>query len=76
MPRLVARLGEAAAGTDWTAAGWDRGGWADTRVDLPEGAWTSVLTGDRLAGGPARAGDLLGRFPVAVLSAPQPGRER
>ena len=75
VPRLVARLGEAQGGTDWTGKGWDRAGWAGTLADLPEGTWTSVLTGERHPGGLASAGGLLCRFPVAVLSQPDPGRE-
>jgi (1->4)-alpha-D-glucan 1-alpha-D-glucosylmutase len=68
VPRLVARLGEAENGTDWTGPHWDRGGWDETRVELPEGSWTSVLTGEQSPGGQAGVGDLLARFPVAVLS--------
>ncbi len=74
VPRLVARLGEAGNGTEWTGQGWDRGGWAGTEVTLPGGAWTSVLTGDSVAGGPAGPGDLLRRFPVAVLCQPGSGQ--
>ena len=51
-----------------------RGGWGDTTVELPPGAWTDELTGDSWpsAGGAAAAvpvGDVLGRFPVAILTA-------
>ena len=70
VPRLVARLGEADAGTDWTGKDWDRGGWADTCVHLPGRDWTSVLTGENAGGGEASAGELLRRFPVAVLRQP------
>ena len=51
-PRLVTRLA---------------GGWGDTTVDLPEGTWTDVLGGGDVAGGRQRVGDLLARFPVALL---------
>jgi len=51
VPRLVATLGD----------------WAGTEVALPDGAWIDVLTGDKVEGGPAEIGELLGRFPVAVL---------
>ena len=45
--------------------------WSDTVVALPEGKWTSVLTGDTVAGGlPVPVGSLLSRFPVAVLGRP------
>ncbi|MBO0703261.1 MAG: hypothetical protein J2P38_10040, partial [Candidatus Dormibacteraeota bacterium] len=51
-PRLVTRLA---------------GGWGDTTVELPEGTWTDVLCGGEVAGGRRRVGDLLARFPVALL---------
>jgi (1->4)-alpha-D-glucan 1-alpha-D-glucosylmutase len=53
VPRLV--LGLAA-----------RGGWGDTTLALPPGAWTDVVTGDA-AGGETAVADVLARFPVAVL---------
>jgi (1->4)-alpha-D-glucan 1-alpha-D-glucosylmutase len=47
-----------------------RGGWEDTTtVTLPPGPWTDAVTGAAVAGGPARVGDLLDAFPVAVLEA-------
>ena len=52
-PRLPIRLG---------------GDWGDTAIDLPAGTWTNELTGDAMAGGRVRLGDLLARFPVAILS--------
>jgi (1->4)-alpha-D-glucan 1-alpha-D-glucosylmutase len=59
-PRLV--LGLAACG-----------GWRETVVELPEGHWTDELTGDVWPAGGAAAravsvADLLGRFPVAILT--------
>jgi (1->4)-alpha-D-glucan 1-alpha-D-glucosylmutase len=72
VPRLVARLAEAEDGTDWNGHEWDRGSWDGTTVALPDGAWTSVLTGEDVAGGEVSAGDLLRRFPVAALC--RPGR--
>jgi (1->4)-alpha-D-glucan 1-alpha-D-glucosylmutase len=45
-----------------------RGGWGDTRVLLPAGAWRNELTGEDVAGGPAPLGPMLARFPVALLS--------
>jgi len=42
-------------------------GWADTRVELPEGEWHDELTGEPVAGGSRTVGALLDRFPVALL---------
>jgi alpha-glucosidase (family GH31 glycosyl hydrolase) len=36
-------------------------------VDLPEGGWADVLTGERVDGGSATMTALLRRFPVAIL---------
>jgi (1->4)-alpha-D-glucan 1-alpha-D-glucosylmutase len=44
-----------------------RGEWADTVVDLAPGRWHNVLTGDEVFGGEVGLGDLLARFPVALL---------
>jgi (1->4)-alpha-D-glucan 1-alpha-D-glucosylmutase len=44
------------------------GDWRDTRVVLPEGRWCDRLTGRPQAGGPARVAELLGGFPVALLT--------
>jgi len=44
------------------------GSWEDTWVELPEGAWRNLLTGERVTGGPSAAGDLLRRFPAALLA--------
>jgi len=52
VPRLVARLDP---------------GWPGTVVDLPDGDWRDILTGDPVPGGPAPVATLLRRFPVAVL---------
>ena len=41
--------------------------WSATAIDLPEGPWRNVLTGDTVAGGRTRAQLLLQRFPVALL---------
>ncbi len=53
VPRLV--LGMAAAG-----------GWGDTSVELPAGQWDDALT-DVVSEGSVRVGELLGRFPLALL---------
>ena len=55
VPRLTVRLG---------------GDWADTSLELPGGGWRNVLTGDEVDGGNVRVGDLLRRFPVALLERP------
>jgi (1->4)-alpha-D-glucan 1-alpha-D-glucosylmutase len=41
------------------------GGWSDTRLALPEGEWTDVLTARRAAG--QSVASLLERLPVALL---------
>jgi (1->4)-alpha-D-glucan 1-alpha-D-glucosylmutase len=41
-----------------------RGGWGDTTLPLPPGAWTDALTGSPAT---ERLGDLLGTYPVALL---------
>jgi (1->4)-alpha-D-glucan 1-alpha-D-glucosylmutase len=38
-------------------------------VDVPEGAWRNLFTGEEVSGGPVPVGSLLGRFPVALLEA-------
>jgi (1->4)-alpha-D-glucan 1-alpha-D-glucosylmutase len=42
------------------------GGWGDTSVELPEGAWTDALTGQGHHGR-VRCADLFARLPVALL---------
>jgi (1->4)-alpha-D-glucan 1-alpha-D-glucosylmutase len=43
------------------------GDWCGTAVEIPDGQWRNVLTGENLMGGGARISDLLRRFPVALL---------
>jgi (1->4)-alpha-D-glucan 1-alpha-D-glucosylmutase len=43
-------------------------GWGGTTVALPEGRWRNELTGDEVEGGAVRVGELLARFPVALLT--------
>jgi (1->4)-alpha-D-glucan 1-alpha-D-glucosylmutase len=43
------------------------GGWGDTTVLLPEGRWADRMGGGTTDGGRVRVGDLLGRFPLALL---------
>ncbi len=52
VPRLVARPDQA---------------WPGATVELPDGGWVDVLTGDRVDGGSVGVAALLRRFPVAVL---------
>jgi (1->4)-alpha-D-glucan 1-alpha-D-glucosylmutase len=52
VPRLVARLDP---------------DWPGTMVDLPDGEWTDILTGDQVRGGTVPVATLLRQFPVAVL---------
>ncbi|MGY1616827.1 malto-oligosyltrehalose synthase [Geodermatophilus sp. SYSU D00691] len=46
------------------------GGWGDTALQLPTGAWRDVLTGTRVvsAADGAPLGEVLGRLPVALLA--------
>ena len=57
-----------------------RGGWTDTGLQLPHGEWQDALTGNSfrvadhgsggvIPGGAVRVGDVLGRYPVALLLA-------
>ncbi|MEA3055879.1 MAG: (1-_4)-alpha-D-glucan 1-alpha-D-glucosylmutase [Actinomycetota bacterium] len=45
----------------------ERGGVGDVEVVLPEGPWTSALTGDTVPGGRDSAAAVLGELPVNVL---------
>ncbi len=45
----------------------ERAGWGDDAVQLPDGAWVDVLTGNEHAGGAQQLSALLRDFPVAVL---------
>lgn len=49
-----------------------REGFTEHTVVLPEGAWQDVLTGDRHVGGSVLLGDLLRRYPCAVLERVEP----
>jgi (1->4)-alpha-D-glucan 1-alpha-D-glucosylmutase len=42
-------------------------GFGSTTVELPEGRWTNILSGDKSGGGKTRLQGLLQRFPVALL---------
>jgi (1->4)-alpha-D-glucan 1-alpha-D-glucosylmutase len=46
-----------------------RGGWRDTRLDLPDGSWTDALTGRQHDAG-APVGQILAELPVALLIPP------
>jgi (1->4)-alpha-D-glucan 1-alpha-D-glucosylmutase len=52
VPRLVAKLG---------------GDWRDTEIEIPHGEWTNHLTGERLRASRIKPGELMRRFPVALL---------
>jgi len=45
-----------------------RGGFRDTRLELPAGRWLDVLCDRTYASGPAEVGELLSAFPVALLA--------
>jgi (1->4)-alpha-D-glucan 1-alpha-D-glucosylmutase len=44
-----------------------RDGWADTRLRLPDGAWSNVLAHGEPLSGEIPAEDLFAVFPVALL---------
>ncbi len=44
------------------------GDWDDTGLELPAGRWRNEQTGEMVEGGTRRLGDVLARFPVALLS--------
>ena len=44
------------------------GDWQDTQLMMPPGNWLNVLTGEEWRGGDVCIGDLLRRFPVALLA--------
>jgi (1->4)-alpha-D-glucan 1-alpha-D-glucosylmutase len=48
-------------------AGLERTGWQDTVVQLPPGQWRDAFTGTAAAAGARPVGELLARFPVALL---------
>jgi (1->4)-alpha-D-glucan 1-alpha-D-glucosylmutase len=43
------------------------GQWLDTCLNLPQGEWNNVLSGEEIAGGDIRLAEVLGSFPVALL---------
>ncbi len=45
------------------------GGWRDTALPLPRGAWTDELTGRAVGGGSPPLAELLAQYPVALLVA-------
>lgn len=42
-------------------------GFGSTAVNLPQGNWTNILTGETMSGGSTRARHLFQKFPVALL---------
>ncbi len=46
-----------------------REGWGDATVELPEGRWENVFTGEETDGGRREVAGLLARFPVLLLAA-------
>jgi (1->4)-alpha-D-glucan 1-alpha-D-glucosylmutase len=45
----------------------EAGGWADTRLTLPEGRWAEVAGSGREFTGDVRVADLFATLPVALL---------
>lgn len=58
-----------AVATRFAAGLAQRGGWGESVVVLPDGAWTDTLTGREVPGGAVRLADLLEDLPVALLTA-------
>ena len=46
----------------------ERGGWGDTSVPLPGHPIVDIITGRRFDGGAIEVGDLLSKYPVALLA--------
>jgi (1->4)-alpha-D-glucan 1-alpha-D-glucosylmutase len=68
VPRLVLGLQGRRPDVTPGAANPVAGLWTDTRLALPPGTWTDLVTEARWnGGGPVTVGDLLGTFPVALL---------
>ncbi len=44
------------------------GEWGETTLSLPDGTWQNCFTGERYSGGSVLMAELLGSFPVAVLT--------
>ncbi|MFO7983852.1 MAG: malto-oligosyltrehalose synthase [Desulfuromonadales bacterium] len=44
-----------------------REGWGDTVIELPEGRWDNILTGEQWSEGEVRLDAVLARFPVGLL---------
>ena len=74
VPRLLVRLTQSAGGLHVAPPPpipWDATIWGDTSLDCSAlgGELVDVFTGQRVpGGGPLRVADLLGAFPVAVLT--------
>lgn len=63
-----ARSEDLVAVTTRLPLGLDRaGGWRDTALELPDGTWTDVITGETSPGGRSSLAALLSRYPVALL---------
>jgi (1->4)-alpha-D-glucan 1-alpha-D-glucosylmutase len=43
------------------------GDWKNTVIDLPEGSWENVFSGERFSGGKQKLSQLLAQFPVGML---------
>jgi (1->4)-alpha-D-glucan 1-alpha-D-glucosylmutase len=44
------------------------GGWGDTSMELPPGSWIDLFTETSYTGGAVPVGELLARYPVALLA--------
>ena len=59
----------------WALHGPQGTGWGDAELEVPNGSWHNVLTGERWTGGSVKLAELLARFPVALLTRTVDGGE-
>jgi maltooligosyltrehalose synthase len=67
VPRLVIRAGGHSAGAEAPALRWQGSLWQGTRICVPQGSWTNVLSGQPYDGGEIELSELWRDFPVALL---------
>jgi (1->4)-alpha-D-glucan 1-alpha-D-glucosylmutase len=45
----------------------DQDNWQETFLEVPEGLWHDILSGEKFSGGPVMVSELLAGFPVSLL---------